>query len=285
MASNLRFIQFPHPGREHKPNRAGGKGWNTHDHNHARKFMELDGEWIGEDGCVRSGDLRAWGEWEAESHLIRKLVQPRQDSRYPHYLWRPFYTLKDNYKGLHNTDPFIFGERFLYSNCKQRSLPSLTRLERGSVIAFGSGMNIAGERKWALDTVFVVADSLAYTASGTRQALADAAPEAFLVVTGGPIIESGETSFRLYLGATQDNPVDGMYSYFPATPAQGDTGFPRPLIDLPSEYFNPGSWQSPKGVRSARTSEELQGIWNSLAIQVLEAGLVLGTHAALPERR
>lgn len=285
MASNLRFIQFPHPGPEHKPDHAGGKGWNTHDHSHARKFMEFTGKWIGEDGCVRSGGLRAWGEWEAESDLTHKLVQPHKDSRYPRYLWRPFYTLKDNYKGLHNTDPFIFGERFLYSNCKQGSLPSLTRLERGSVIAFGSGVKIAGERKWALDTVFVVADSLAYTASGTRQALADATPEAFLVVTGGPIMESGETSFRLYLGATPDNPVDGMYSYFPAMPAQGDTGFPRPLIDLPSEYFNPGNWQSPKGVNSERSNEELRGLWNSLATQVREAGLVLGTHAALPERR
>lgn len=94
-----------------------------------------------------------------------------------------------------------------------------------------------------------------------------------------------KASFRLYFGATPEDPVEGMYSYFPATPAQGDAGFPRPLIELPREYLNPGSWQSPKGVNSERTNEELHGLWSSLATQVRGVGLALGTHAALPERR
>ncbi len=285
MDGNRRFVQFPHPGPEHKPDRSGGKGWNTLRHNHARKFMEFDGRWTEEDGSAGSGSLRAWGEWEAESELIRELIRPGQDSQYPRYLWRPFYAPKKNYRLLHNTDPFIFGERLLYSNCKQVSLPSLTRLERGSVIAFGSSMKIEGEWKWALDTVLVVADSLMYAASEARQVLADTTSEVFLAVTGGPIMAREKASFRLYFGATPEDPVEGMYSYFPAMPAQGDAGFPRPLIDLPRKYLNPSSRQSPKGVRSNRTSEELREIWNSLVAQTIEAGLVLGTHAALPERR
>ena len=285
MDANLRFVQFSHPGGEHKPDRSDGKDWNTLRHNHARKFMEFDGRWIGEDGRTRSGKLRAWGEWEAESELICELIQPGQDSQYPRYLWHPFYIPKDNYRLLHNTDPFIFGEQFLYSNCGQRNTPNLTHLERGSVIAFGSGKKVSGERKWVLDTVFVVANSLMYVASEARQALADATSEVFLAVTGGPIMAREKASFRLYFGATPEDPVDGMYSYFPAMPAQGDAGFSRPLIELPKEYFNPGSWQAPKGVRIGRTSKELCEIWNSLAVQTLEAGLVLGTHAALPERR
>ena len=285
MASNLRFIQFPHPGREHKPDRTGGKGWNTLRHNHARKFMEFNGRWTEEDGSAGNGSLRAWGEWEAESELIRELIQPSRDSQYPRYLWSPFYIPKDNYRLLHNTDPFIFGERFLYSNCKQRRLPSLTRLKRGSVIAFGSSMKIEDEWKWALDTVFVVADSLMYAASEARQALTNATSEVFLAVAGDPIMAREKASFRLYFGATPEDPVEGMYSYFPATPAQGDAGFPRPLIELPREYLNPGSWQSPKGVNSERTNEELHGLWSSLATQVRGVGLALGTHAALPERR
>ena len=285
MAGNRCFVQFPHPGPEHKPDRSGKKGWNTLRHRHARKFMEFSGRWTGEDGSAGSGSLRAWGEWEAESELIRELPQPDQGSQYPRYLWRTFYIPKDNYRLLHNTDPFIFGERFLYSNCGQRKTPSLTHLERGSVIAFGSGKKVAGEWKWALDTVFVVADSLMYAASEVRQVLTDATSEVFLAVTGDPIMAREKASFRLYFGATPEDPVDGMYSYFPAMPAQGDTGFPRPLIELPSEYLNPRAFRSPKGVRSTRTSEELRCIWNSLATQTLEYGLVLGTHAALPERR
>ena len=286
MDYNLRFVQFPHPGREHEPDSGGGKVWNTLSSQHARKFMEFGGQWIDDDGSVRSGGLRAWGEWEPESDVICGLSQPRQDSQYPHYLWHPYYVPKDNYKCLHNTDPFIFGERFLYSNCKQQTLSGLRQLERGSVIAFGSGRKIAGERKWVLDTVFVVSDSLMYSAPEARRVLADAAPETFLTVTGGPMVDSkNQASFRLYKGATPDDPVEGMFSFFPAMPADGDAGFPRPMIDLPSEYFNPKSWQAQKGLRRNCTIVELRGLWNSLVAQVRGAGLLVGTHAAVPERR
>ena len=44
-------------------------------------------------------------------------------------------------------------------------------------------------------------------------------------------------------------------------------------------------WQTQKGLRRNCTSEELRGIWKSLVTQVREAGLLVGTHAALPERR
>ena len=285
MGDKRRFVQFSHPGREHEPDLGGRKGWNTYASPHARKFMESRGKWIEEDGSVRSGNLRAWGEWEAESDLVCELNRPSKSSLYPRYLWCPYYVPKDNYERLHNTDPFIFGERFLYSNCKQRRISRLAHLGRGSVIAFGSGRKIAGERKWVLDTVLVVADSLEYAAPEAHRVLADAVPEAFLAVTGGPIVENEKASFRLYIGAAPDDPVDGMFSFVPAMPAHGDAGFPRPLIDLPSEYFNPRSWQAPKGLRHERTSGELRGLWQSLVAQVREAGLVLGTHAAPPERR
>ena len=249
------------------------------------KFMEFSGKWVENDGSARSGNLRAWGEWEAESDLVCGLIQPRQDSHYPRYLWHPYYIPRDNYQWLHNTDPFIFGKRFLYSNCKQVSVSSLAHLGRGSVIAFGSGRKIGGNRKWVLDTVLVVADSLSYSAPEARRVLADAAPEAFLTVTGGPLVDNEQASFRLYRGATPEDPVEGMFSFFPAMPAQGDAGFPRPLIDLPGEYFNPRSWQAQKGVRQQRTSEDLLGLWKSLVGQVRRAGLLLGTHSALPEQR
>ena len=286
MAHNLRFVQFSHPGREHEPDSSGGKSWNPSKYQHARKFMEFSGKWMEDDGRVKSGNLRAWGEWEAESDLLCGLVQSCQYSQYPRYLWRPYYVYRDNYRCLHNTDPFIFGERFLYSNCKQQALSGLRQLGRGSMIVFGSGKKIAGERKWVLDTVLVVSDSLMYAAPETRRGLGGVVPEAFLTVTGGPMVDSkDQTSYRLYRGATPADPVEGMFSFFPAMPSDGDVGFPRPVVDLPGEYFNPGSWQAQKGLRRNCTSDELREIWGSLADQVRRAGLLLGTHAALPERR
>ena len=154
------------------------------------------------------------------------------------------------------------------------------------MIAFGSGKAIAGERKWVLDTVLVIADSIDFTASQAHHVLSDYVPDAFLTVTANPIADNeGFSSFRLYRGATAKDLVDGMFSFFPAMPANGDRGFPRPVIDMESEYFNPSSWQAPKGVRIERSAQELRTIWESLATQVCDAGLVIGTRAELPERR
>lgn len=272
------FVQFSHPGREHEPDKDGGKAWNKSRHSHRRKFMSLRGEWIGQGSIKHTGKLYAWGEWEPESELLGELQQPSGDAQYPRYLWRPCFMPRDDYQGLHNTDPFIFGESFLYSNCGQGSKPGLRHLDSGSVIAFGSGKEINGERQWMLDTVLVVKDSVDYHPPAMLKGLSGSLPDAFLVATGGMLTDSG----RLYRGATFDDPVNGMFSFFPAIPAGGNSGFPRPLIDLPSEYFNRRSWQAPKGLWRDRTSGDLRGLWDSLVSQVLSYGLVLGTHASLP---
>ena len=306
MADKGCFVQFPHPGYEHRPARGVQMiGWNERCRNdkqnpHKRKFMRLRGEWADEDGINKGcGDLWAWGEWEAESALICKLDVPEDDSRGPHprYLWDPYYEIrKDGYKGLHNTDPFIFGERLLYSNCGQtaNSKRSLKCLGRGSVIAFGSGKKIKGEWKWMLDTVLVVKDSIRYDPLNPRKALECKVPEAFLNVTGGPLADNpekspdsgfcgrGETELRLYRGATPKDKVQEMFSFFPARPAGGSSGFPRPLITLPNEYFTPDNTQAPKGATRHLTDDKLLCLWRQIAAQVQKNGLVLGTRAELP---
>ena len=301
------FVQFPHPGGEHRPARGAQViGWNERYRNHKqnphkRKFMQLHGEWTDEDrtnkGC---GDLWAWGEWEPESKLIRKFCPPARERELPHNLWDPYYIPKNGYEGLHNTDPFIFGDRILYSNCGQtaESKRSLKCLGRGSVIAFGSGKRIKGEWKWMLDTVLVVKDSYLYDPLNPRNALKGKVPEAFLDVTGGPLADNpeqktgsgacgpGETQLRLYMGATPEDPVHGMFSFFPAKPAGGGAGFPRPIIEkLPGKYFTPGNTQAPKGATQDRKPEQLRYLWRLLVAQVQKDGLVLGTRAEPPLRR
>lgn len=279
MPNSRCFIQFPHPGGEYRPGPSGWDQWNDLRCAHARKFMQFDGEWIDDAGGRHSGELRAWGEWEAHSKLLRELRQP--DSReYPKYLWHPYFTeLPGGHEGLHNTDPFIFGERMLYTNCKQSMFPVLRRLARGSVIAFGSKKN----HRWILDTVFVVAGSVDYAAPEARIALADHASDAFLEVTAGPLADNGETGpFTFYWGATPEEPVDGMFSFFPAMRAGGSVGFERPTICLPKTYFTETLGRGIKSQRDLAPST-LVGLWRSLVEQVLNAGLVLGTHAALPE--
>ena len=303
MADRRCFVQFPHPGGEHRPDGHRKIGWNKtrrnkRDNPHRRKFMQFRGEWIDEDGNTPTDDLRAWGEWEPESDLVRRFDQPH----HPRYLWRPYWIPKNSYRELHNTDPFIFGDSFLYSNCGQSawSRQGLKQLDQGSVIAFGSGKMIGGKRKWVLDTVLVVRDSVPYDPLNPREALEGKVPDEFLEVTGGPLavwaedLRKGSASaacapkseqLRLYLGATPDHRVNEMFSFFPAIPAVGKSNFSRPVVSLDHKYFNPNNWQAPKGARCNLCPDTLRGLWESLVAQVRNAGLLLGTRAEMPERR
>ena len=304
MADSRRFVQFPHPGGEYRPRQGGHAAWNTLRAAHARKFMQTSGEWIEADGSIGRGDLWAWGEWEAQSQLLRRLSVPTALG-YPECLWRPYYVIPDaGYGGLHNTDPFIFGERFLYSNCKQLSGKRIRNLARGSVVAFGSEK--AGQ--WVLDTVLVVADFVDYTAAQAPSALAGFVPEAFLDVTGGPLADNDrdakcgaerdtptgcgggtragaqDSTLRLYRGATLKDPVHEMFSFFPAMHEGENRGFPRPSIHLPEFCFTQNLRQGHKLGRDLDV-ETLCHLWESLVAQVRDAGLVVGIHAALPQRR
>ena len=270
------FVQFHHPGSEHELD--SGARWNTYDNDHRRKFMQFPGRWRN-GSASGDGELWAWGEWEAQSDRLHDFDHA-DDARLPDRLWRPYYRPMPGYIRLHNTDPFIFGDQFLYSNCKQTG--ALKRLGRGSVLAFGS--HFRGE--WVLDTVFVVACAVEYQSTDPRKALSGRAPEAFLEVTGGPLVANDKPRTRkLYYGATPNDPVDDMFSFFPAMPAGGDSGFKRPRISLPSEYFDEDQIRGEFGRWSDFSSDTLRELWNSLVEQVRACGMVLGTHAELPERR
>ena len=127
--------------------------------------MQFDGRWIAEKGDEHGDELWAWGEWEAQSELLRDLDWSGNRGL-PHHLWAPFYAVMDDCRELHNTYPFILGERFLYSNCQQWGprRNGLRCLDRGSVIAFGSRVS----REWVLDTVLVVANFIDYEARDVR---------------------------------------------------------------------------------------------------------------------
>ena len=280
-----RFIQFPHPGNEHRPDRRSDRrAWNSYRYQHARKFVEVNGAWS--DGVSKeSGPLWAWAEWEPESDVIRTLDQSSPDR--PRYLWRPYWVRKDDYTGLHNTDPFIYGG-FYYTDCKQAesaALEGLRRLDRGSVLVFGSFRGGA----WVLDTVLVVQDFIDHDADTHRARLAGRVPDCYEDVVLKTTYQSPEKSARrLYLGAEESRPLDGMFSFFPCLPASGGRTFARPLITLPEDYFTIDLRQGAKGHARGASSvdrETIRGLWDSIVEQVLAQGLMLGIAADVPPER
>ncbi len=288
MNNALCFVQFLHPGKEHRPDK--GKFWNKGDHK--RKFLITPG------GCVRGdkvidAEIVFWGEWEPQSEVVCQINQPFPHG--PRYIYRPFYTVPHSYNGLQNTDPFVF-DKFLYGNCLQNRSSGPTQLrylERGSVILFGSRV----EGSFVLDTVFVVRDWIDHAFHNYKSVLEERVPRGYMEVTVNPLYLSRRSkkgckkgcsphglSYRLYIGATYDNPWEGMYSFFPCLPFEnGRRGFARPII-RDSRFITDGQSRGMR-LNCKEDLTEIRSLWKSVINRVLDRGLYLGVHAQMPEHR
>jgi hypothetical protein len=222
------------------------------------------------------GEYAFWGEWEAESRFQRL---PKRDKGYPRAVHEPFWRTPLTSSFRQNTDPWVFGECFRYTNCKQYAQgrpAALQRLERGSVILFGG----VKEGAFLVDTVFVVASATPWS----PDAPAEVADATLRVVTCESVATHPEgkgLDLILYDGATPEAPVDGMFSFVPAQPAtSNDLGFVKPSISLVG-IVNPKSRQAPK--KTWVDGDGAIEAWTSVRDQVLGHGLVLGTSFVTPQ--
>jgi hypothetical protein len=272
------IVQFPHPGGEHVP-RDNLMAWNTAPHR--RKFLKNPGSIVRDDGTVVfQGPLTLWGEWEPPS-TIKHRWEP--EPGLPTVLHEPRWEDPGPPGRRQNTDPWVFGPNFLYSNCKQLNptgTPSaMQRQQTGSVILFGSSRD--GE--FVLDTVFVVADVV------VQFRPLDGVPgasRAFNVCTARslaaepPHISQG--TFTLFRGATPQQRVNGMFSFVPCRRwATGGCRFARPAVRL-SGIINPLSWQAPSGAKMLRKPAQVARAWADVVKQVTAAGLELGVDLLEP---
>jgi hypothetical protein len=147
-------VHFPHPGREHNPGRKSCQPWNTTT-KHRRKFLRSLGRYVTANGSLVEASLAFWGEWEAPSYVLKRWSEKGE---LPRFLQEPVWECPTFSGPRQNTDPWVFGDCFRYSNCKQMAHKSLQTLPRGSVILFGSTLGLASESgpRFVLDTVFVV---------------------------------------------------------------------------------------------------------------------------------
>jgi hypothetical protein len=276
-------VQFIHPGGEHRPDAPGTgiKRWNTGAHR--RKFMRAEGTSCDAEGAAHDGEILLWGEWEPPSKVEESKAS---GPSYPQYLHRPFLEPRTEFAGHQNTDPFVFGDEFLYTGCQQwRGKPhgnpvQLRYLLPGSLILFGS---CAGDR-FLLDTVFVVRDFIDHDRDNYRDVLRGAVPDAYWTVTLGPWYSGPPDgrSFRLYRGASPANAVNGMFSFFPCRRADGAaaSGFSRPDLSELS-CVNPRLRQGWRATKLGNVAEAAN-VWHSVRQAVLAQGCELGVRAAIP---
>lgn len=279
MNEELCFVQFPHPGGEHRPGPNDITPWNTGVHR--RKFLVSNGQWVDNDH-LQDGELVFWGEWEPESAVVEQYNPQLADG--PRYLQNPYYVVSDhNDTQCQNTDPFVFGDRFYYTWCRQHRGQNETQLRRlsvGSLILFGSKLN----NRFVLDTVFVVAGFIDHTALDRHAQLDNNLSNAYRRVTidrGYCNQEVPGLSHRLYFGATFEEPVAGMFSFFPCKlRADAPDGFARPVIEIP-EYINQNCSRTFKRT-ILNGPNNAKRLFDSVCNQVLAQGLALGIHADLP---
>lgn len=276
-------VQFMHPGGEHKPDDAATKHWNTADHK--RKFLVNRGTYL-DGGARKTGDMEFWGEWEPQSGVEVKIDQP--SSHGPRQVYRPYYVVPATFasQGLQNTDPFVFGGPFRYAICRQFGSSGPSRLQRlvpGSLILFGS--NRAG--RFVLDTVFVVRASRPHDRNTFESELGDSVPEAYLDTALRPwyadpkTLRSPYDAARLYTAATPDDPIEGMYSFFPCRAHDPNgAGFERPEISIPTVITD----ALPMGSSTTRVASlaEVARVWTDIVAQVRRHGLMLGVETDMP---
>ena len=274
-------IQFMHPGGEHHPDAPGMKRWNRGAHH--RKFMRTPGTSCDAEGAAHDGEVLLWGEWEPPSKVEESKAS---GPSYPQYLHRPFLEPRTEFAGHQNTDPFVFGDTFLYTGCQQwRGKPrgnpvQLRYLQPGSIILFGS----CASDRFLLDTVFVVRDFIDHDRDDYRDVLRGAVPDAYWTVTLGPWYAgpADGRSYRLYRGASPANAVNDMFSFFPCRRADGPAtrGFSRPDLSELS-CVNPRlrqGWSATKLGDIAQAAD----VWHTVRQAVLAQGCELGVRAAIP---
>jgi hypothetical protein len=274
------FVQFPHPGGEHNPP-GNDMPWNTGDHR--RKFLVAPGRYLDGDEHIGEAELAFWAEWEPPSRVERRWPA---SGRLPRALHRPYWMEPATRGFRQNTDPWVWGDRMLYSNCKQTIGPerrpnSMQRLTRGSVMCFGS--TIDGE--FCVDTVFVVASAEPWVPAEAVDLDVD---DAFKTCTGGSITTGnwGADGFlTLYRGATVDDPVEGMFSFVPARRADAaDLRFARPPVRLLG-MINPSNRQSTWGSRRPLPLDTIRDSWEAVRHQIFAANLLPAVWLQIPDRQ
>lgn len=271
------FVQFPHPGDEHRPP-GETMPWNLG--KHRRKFLRSRGRLVDPDGRQQVAETVFWGEWEPPSRIERRWPA---DGELPRVLHRPYWFRPAAGSPRQNTDPWVFGERMLYSNCRQLTSPgrrptSMQSLPHGSVICFGS----TRDHEFCVDTVFVVGSAEPWTPA--EAATLDVS-DAFRVCTAQSVAagRDAQADLTLYRGATIDGSVHGMYGFVPALPVAGDDAprFARPVIRLDG-LINPASQQSTWGSHRPMPVAAVRDAWEAVRDQVLAADLMLAVHLDTP---
>ena len=305
------IVQFIHPQAEHSydshyKNKKYYKKW--HNGDHCRKFVINKGKYI-ENDLSNDGILLFWCEWEPPSLVeeIDLIKRTSSNEVYPKYLHYPFLPSLEKIKyyqknGFQNTDPFVFGKYFKYSNCKQDHYPCMRNLEKGSLLLFGSCVKSC----FVIDTVFVVKEVIPYCSPvNNDQCFNELGSESniFSEIVLKMFCKDGDNVIKkqriLYIGATYedtDDSINKMYSFVPSMKYEGIIKtFPRLYlqnVDDINNYFIKYTMGKKKIINDKLTQgllhnpniniNDIEYLWNIIKNNTLKK-YVLGYNFEMPK--
>ena len=293
--NKIMVIQFSHNGKElnlsrkeskdykFDSNSSGYRFWNN-TQEHKRKFMKHKGwflENLGNEFSTKpkEAELYFWGEWEPQSRFELTGNSFSSKERLPHAIHYPIFSTKGI--GCHNTDPFVFGDYFYYTNCKQKQFgrgKNMLTLSKDSIIIFGSEIN---KSDFIIDTVFVVSENETVEEykkhpNNYPQILR----QATIDLNGGL-----QNWHKLYKGKMYD--FENHYSennkyafcFFPCKIDCGNNGFERPIINWRKFRFQePGAGTVLYRINPNPDFE----YWNALVAELVAQGFSLGIKLDFP---
>jgi hypothetical protein len=288
----LQVVQFVHPGFEYqsaryvggRKKRSGVMEWKHGGSRHDRKFMLSLGSLVDLDTGRdhRSSALGFWGEWEGPSVFWKLEESPGRPL--PKIVHAPFRPTIWPTRPVQNTDPMVFGDAFIYSNCLQPAYRSLRTLTPGSIILFGRHARARGQPSFSLDTCLVIdrVETLAPVPALLDTIGTDLLAEMVLIPLHS---EGAQCNLTVYSGKRRTPASTDPFSFFPArmmieTPPL----FARPAltpIGALAGVINPGKMQGIK-LTSDLSFTDRDAIWTEVVQQVTGQGCGLGYRAWPP---
>ncbi|WP_339099657.1 hypothetical protein [Candidatus Enterococcus lemimoniae] len=288
-----KIIQFIHGGKDNSEVVEGVANWTKLKSNHNRKLLKYRGNYISNlknlEAKIESGkdkELLFWAEWEPPTSVERVSRsrnqifsgdQNRDKIKYLHTP-TPVPKIKKTNCKYQNTDPYVLGKRFFYSNCLQKTKGKgigLHDLNRGDIILFGSRHS----EKFYVDTVFVVGNrECVYTKKDIGKRIEATSGVFKTTVTDRVLsISDRDSKWTLYSAAMfndSNEDINNMFSFFPCRLADSAQNFSDIKLDFNDEKFELTSnlSQSFKVIKK----ENMFDYWQTMVEETFRQNLLLG---------
>lgn len=287
-----RVVQFLRPGWEPRAqDRHGGERgttpWSPPGTLDDLRFLTATGTLLAAPGALPQVDvpMTLWASWPAPTRWRR--IEGPVAPRHPAVVHEPLLPAQRPAAPHREIDPLVLGPHFVYSSSRSHLRP-LRAMPPGSVVLFGRGATVDGQRMFTLDTCLVVAGRLPVASVGHdseapfgQDLLAD-----LVLYPLRSCSAHGSASVRPYRGARPDSSGSSPFSFVPARPTGGrPPGFARPVLRPEGALAGVVAPGLRQGVRATALRDHLHAaeVWRAVVAQVLEQGCQLGMDLHPPE--